>query len=162
MDAALTTRMGAAQRSREALLAVAIFAVAARAQDTEDPEREVQDAQGLDDVEQALLDEDFSSVETMTVWAVLLFLHLLVIGCFCCCERPMAEPARMAPVEMEQNIATDRTDRSLKEGTDESFNSPRDSVLSDGSRRQRKVASDAGTLSARSTDPGAVSARSYR
>jgi hypothetical protein len=42
-------------------------------------------------------DDDMDSVETLAVWVVLLFLHLLLLVAFCCCERPMTDPQRMNP-----------------------------------------------------------------
>lgn len=39
---------------------------------------------------------DLDSVETVTIWSAILALHLVLAAAFCCCERPMTDPIRMA------------------------------------------------------------------
>ncbi|KAG8457868.1 hypothetical protein KFE25_009766 [Diacronema lutheri] len=46
---------------------------------------------------------EIDAVETISIWAVLLLLHILLVVAFCFCERPMADPLRMQPV-VEQNV----------------------------------------------------------
>lgn len=44
----------------------------------------------------ALSFAELDSVETITIWSAILVLHLVLAAAFCCCERPMTDPIRMA------------------------------------------------------------------
>ena len=59
----------------------------------------------------ALSFAELDSVETITIWSVILVMHLVLAAAFCCCERPMTDPIRMAASQAGVGGATARTKR---------------------------------------------------
>lgn len=54
---------------------------------------------------------ELDSVETITIWSAILAMHLILAAAFCCCERPMTDPIRMASQAGVGGGATARTRR---------------------------------------------------